>query len=426
MVIFNFVKVRSDLPVFAIIESWLASHFEGESSFAFVSFLIPPRLQTHPSKVYKGQCPPANSLLLVTTYFILSVSPTTDSLHISIYKSNIPTMAQTSTTPQFDTTSKKLEDVRNDIAQNYCRERMQVGSTSRMTYQKILVRSTNVQGGKTTIMYNAATDASKESIESILPTNEETAEKGDRVGLRTMLVVGLVIAQDPDKYVDSGSVKAKEKEERRKARGILPRPSKVLRAVVQVAEPSKSSFKYYVAIKPIDGLCELRLITFEKIFFFPEFLTSLNDKSTLRFRRDNIPRACRAAAAAAISEDVQAEGDGVIGSIDQDLEMSDAPTETAVGSSADVRYESEDLQSVSTNDLETFTVKEARFMLQALEVSVLTSSIVPRLTRYLQIAHIDSPLSPATIVKVRQMLQSKGLLERLAQKDVLPPFLKEA
>lgn len=192
-----------------------------------------------------------------------------------------------------------------------------------------------------------------------------------------MLVVGLVVADEPLKYSNSGTLKGKEKEEQQKARGVNSRPEKVLRAVVQTYKhATAASFKYYVAIDLVDGLCGLRLIKGEAIFFFPEFLTSLNKDTPIKMRQHLISHAVRAAAAA-MSEEVLDNGSHEAVSSDPDLAMSeDAPIETAMDSPATTKPDSGDIQKFLNNDVKQYSVEDADLMLKAFEVSLLPLSIM--------------------------------------------------
>lgn len=212
--------------------------------------------------------------------------------------------------PQSHGVSKRIDTVNDDIAENYCRERMRINAPGRMTYQRILVRSTNNGGGKTTIPYDIKSDVPLVPRSSILPTTEEQEEALEESSI-LMLVVGLVIADDPMKFSNGGSVQSKEKERRRTKRGILDRPPNMIRAVIQAAQHSPSSLKFYVAIDAVNGLCGLRLIKKEAIFFFPEFLPSATNttrKMPIRARQVAISSACRLAAAAISGGEISSEG----------------------------------------------------------------------------------------------------------------------
>lgn len=205
-------------------------------------------------------------------------------------------MTQSNQSPYpVNTTPREIDSVEKDVAENYHRERMRIDTPRRMTYQRFFVRPSRKDNAKTTITYDALSDITPKWRTSIPPAGKETQARNNTV---PVVVVGLVIADEPLKYSTTGTgQKAKSKGQDRRARGILPRPSKVLRAVTPVTEYIESKSKFYVAVNPTDGLCDLRVIPSEAIFFFPEYFTSVSKSLALRVKRKALSAACRYAAA---------------------------------------------------------------------------------------------------------------------------------
>ncbi|MCJ1435723.1 hypothetical protein MMC27_005098 [Xylographa pallens] len=190
-------------------------------------------------------------------------------------------------------------DAENDIAKSELLERITVGVPGRQRFQKIFVRkSGSGAGGKTTIPYKAADDAPAEDRTlSIIPTTEEIESRAETL---EFLVVGLVLAANPLQYSTkaSGPSRNKQRDADRTARGVLPAQSNVLRAIVPTTDlVVHGSIKYYVACHQLHGLCNLRVISSDAIFYFQEIWDSIPEDVPVKDRRRQLGAACKLHAA---------------------------------------------------------------------------------------------------------------------------------
>lgn len=190
-----------------------------------------------------------------------------------------------------------VTDGDKDIAISPNLERIVVGVTGRQRFQKIFVRKSSA-GGKTTIMYNVDDNAPKAgSLISILPTKAEVESRADTI---EFLVVGIVLADFPAKYSTSGTGKARDKkrEKERADRGVIPAEKNILRALVPTTDSiSSAGVKYYVACNQLFGICNLRLITVDSIFFFDEIWEGVSEKLDAKKRAPALGLSCKTHAA---------------------------------------------------------------------------------------------------------------------------------
>lgn len=184
-----------------------------------------------------------------------------------------------------------------DIAQNEFLDQLKVSAAGRVRFQKIFARTPG--GKKTTVQYDAQNDAPpSDQTLSILPTTEE---KEGRAQTTQFLVVGLVIAEEPLKYSTKGTGKSrnKDRDTARSTRGVIPAEANMLRAIVPITEYINSgSIKYYIACHPVDGLCNLRTVTADSIFFFSEIWIGISTNAAIKQRRTLLGSACKRHAAA--------------------------------------------------------------------------------------------------------------------------------
>jgi hypothetical protein len=191
-----------------------------------------------------------------------------------------------------------VQDPGTDVAFNEFRDAIKVGVAGRARFQKIYVRLLN--GKKSKDSYNPEVDAPPpDQTVSILPT---TPENEGRPGTESFLIVGIVLALDPAKYSTrlsgTGGAKDKTREEERKKRGVLPVEKNVLRALVPVTEYINSgNNKYYVACHSTHGMCSLRTITSDKIFYFSEIWGDIAPDAIIKHRRTALGQACKLHAA---------------------------------------------------------------------------------------------------------------------------------
>jgi len=195
--------------------------------------------------------------------------------------------------PHFDV----VTDGQADIAKSQLLERIVVGVPGRQRFQKIYVRKSRA-GGKTTTSYQPKEDAPvANNLVSILPTKEEIESRAETI---EFLVVGLVLADNPFQYSTQGSGRSrhKKRDEERAARGVLAAERNVLRAMVPTTDfISTSSIKYYVACNQLHGLCNMRVITGDAIFFFQEIWDGIPEGLDVKERRSQVGAACKKHAA---------------------------------------------------------------------------------------------------------------------------------
>lgn len=186
-----------------------------------------------------------------------------------------------------------VKDPYNDIATNSQLDMMRVGFAGRIKYQRIYV-SLNKNGKKPIDNYDEQQNMPTASTHSITPTVEE--EQG-RANTAQFLVVGLVNARHEEPPSAGGSDSQGTARVARGSGKITERPNKVLRAVIEVSDAVESQTKYFVAINSTDGLCELRRISQDAVFFFDEFWKDVATSGDRRTRRNALNKTCKAAAA---------------------------------------------------------------------------------------------------------------------------------
>ncbi|RDL39909.1 Uncharacterized protein BP5553_04249 [Venustampulla echinocandica] len=190
-----------------------------------------------------------------------------------------------------------ITDGQNDIAKNEHGDRITIGVSGRKRFQKIWARKSKA-GRKTTQQYQVQNDAppANQTL-SILPTQEEIDSRAETI---EYLVVGLVLADNPLKYSTkaTGQSRDKVRESQRAARGVLPPYNNVLRALVPTTDNiSSGSIKYYVSCHELHGLCNIRTIPGEAIFYFQEIWDDVADGLTVKDRRSQLGLACKKHAA---------------------------------------------------------------------------------------------------------------------------------
>jgi hypothetical protein len=200
--------------------------------------------------------------------------------------------------PNEDTTQLDIvTDGSKDVAISELLDKIIVGVPGRRRVEKIYVR-TSAGGGKTTLSYDPKTDApADETPLSILATKEEIES---RIGTMEFLVVGLVLAKDPTKYCpkSKGPSRDKGKEKERATRGLIEAERNVLRAIVPITDfIPPGHIKYYVACKQLHGLCNMRLIKSDRVFYFSEVWAEISESVTAKNRRTLLGAACKHLAA---------------------------------------------------------------------------------------------------------------------------------
>ena len=190
-----------------------------------------------------------------------------------------------------------ITDAGEDVAISELLEKITVGVPGRRRFQRIYVRKSSSRG-KTTASYNPKEDAPETNRTlSIIPTKEEVESRAETI---EFLVVGLVLAQEPAKYSTkaTSTSRNKKRESERANRGVLPVEKNVLRAIVPITDfISTGSIKYYVACKQLHGLCNMRLIPAETIFYFLEIWEAIPGGVNTKERRRELGAACKRHAA---------------------------------------------------------------------------------------------------------------------------------
>jgi hypothetical protein len=189
-------------------------------------------------------------------------------------------------------------DVERDIAENALLERITVGVRRRQRFQKIYVPKSGLAGGKTATSYKPADDAPAAGRTlSILPTLAEIEGGPETI---EFLVVGVVLAENPGKYSTkaSGPSRNKKRDDERVARGVLLAESNILRAIVPITESiGTGTIKYYVACHHLHGLCSMRVIKSEAIFYFEEIWEGIQKNINVKERKKALGAACKKHAA---------------------------------------------------------------------------------------------------------------------------------
>lgn len=186
-----------------------------------------------------------------------------------------------------------------DIAINENLDRLIVGVAGRQRLQRIFVRQvpSNKGSGKTTITYDETDDAPPDGRPlSILPTEQEIQS---RAGTVEFLVVGIMLAKDTKKFSTkgSGSAKSKQRDADRRARGVMPAEKNILRVIVQTTDYISLSHKYYVACRQVHGLCDMRVVSSDMIFYFSEIWDGVSQELNSKQRKTALGLACKTLAA---------------------------------------------------------------------------------------------------------------------------------
>lgn len=194
-------------------------------------------------------------------------------------------------------TSDLVQDPSRDIAMNEYQEKLIVGVPGRKRCQIIYVSTSNT-GKRSKVTYKIGDDAPPSGqTPSILPTKEELTQGHNT---EAHLIVGVILAHDPFKYSDktrSTGGKNKDLVDARIKRGVLPPTTDLLRVTVPVSEYIQSQHKFYVVCHQTHGLCVMRLITSDAVFFFEEIYSTLAPNGNLRARQADLGQSCRTLAA---------------------------------------------------------------------------------------------------------------------------------
>ena len=113
-------------------------------------------------------------------------------------------------------------------------------------------------------------------------------------------MVGLILAEDPAKYSTkaSGPSRNKKRDKERSERGVLPAEKNVLRAIVPITDlVSRGSIKYYVACRQLHGLCNMRVVPADDIFYFSEIWEGIPNNVNIKERRTLLGAECKKHAA---------------------------------------------------------------------------------------------------------------------------------
>lgn len=185
----------------------------------------------------------------------------------------------------------------HDIAINEYQERLRVGVAGRRRRQIIYV-ATSSTGKRSKDNYKPENDAPPdEQTVSILPTKQEL-EQGHNT--EAHMVVGVILAHTPFLYSDrqqGTGGRNRTLANARSKRGVLPARKDLLRVTVPVTEYIPAAHKYYVACGQTHGICAMRVITSDAVFFFEEIHSSVASGANHRNRQTSLGQACRTLAA---------------------------------------------------------------------------------------------------------------------------------
>ncbi|EPE35504.1 hypothetical protein GLAREA_11203 [Glarea lozoyensis ATCC 20868] len=179
-----------------------------------------------------------------------------------------------------------------DIAKTHLGEQMSIDTKGRVMNQRIYAKTSTGKG------YDAKTEApDDEHPISLLATQAEIDSRKDTV---QYLVVGIIIAKEPGRYATSGQGPSRNKgrDAERKSRGVLPREPNVLRALVPVTahlDPTSTPL-YRIAYGQENGICKVKPMVFENIFFFPEIWERVSAKNA-KEKKTEIGQICKSLAA---------------------------------------------------------------------------------------------------------------------------------
>jgi len=157
------------------------------------------------------------------------------------------------------------------------------------------VRRGKLGGGSTTKKYLPEENSppSHVSTMSILPTVQ--ALTGEVGKTKEVLQVGFVVADEPEKFVQKDGKTATKAT---KASAAMARPGRVLIAVVDRTDyVATTPHKFYVAVNPNYGLCDLRFVNLDQIFFFSEYWHDIAPNQNIRAITKSLGLNLRAAAA---------------------------------------------------------------------------------------------------------------------------------
>lgn len=176
-----------------------------------------------------------------------------------------------------------IRDHNNDIAEAGNRAKMRVRLPNRHTFERVYLQAKTA--GKTTTV---AWDPSHFSSADQNFTSVEKSAGGAGESVTECLVVGLVIGSDPTLHIkpSAGAPGSKVKED---PLFMSEQHQDVLRAVIITSKNKKTKASYYVACKPEQGRCAVRIIDRKSIFFFSEFCFGVY-QSTNSGRLDAIQR----------------------------------------------------------------------------------------------------------------------------------------
>lgn len=169
-----------------------------------------------------------------------------------------------------------VQEPEKDFVRNEHSDGFNVGAVGRAFFQRIHVMTPNDK------LMTQKDDPEEDAppghrTTSILPTSEEL-KGGHETTL--FLVVGLILAEEPDKYTKAVNEKR-----------TIPTPSNLLRVVTPLTEHvSNVNGKYYVACHSLHGLCQLRLIKINATFVYAEIWDTMSDTSPIKTRRTDLGR----------------------------------------------------------------------------------------------------------------------------------------
>ena len=193
-----------------------------------------------------------------------------------------------------DIENKFIPDGQTDVAIRKDSERMLVEVDGRMLYRKVYLHVQTASEKKgSTATYQPVQDgpiAFPAATSQTLLRNELLAGPNTK----EYMEVGIVIGDDPEKYIAKGNGNALSHKHKRQKRGDLPRSQNAMRVFIPVTSHIVDQANLYVGCNPIDERLQARIISSHLVFFYSEFhnhpdkvLDTTTTKERLKFFMNN-------------------------------------------------------------------------------------------------------------------------------------------
>lgn len=178
------------------------------------------------------------------------------------------------------TTWEVVVDGASDVAMTKDLEKMMTEAAGRRPFQRVWLWTTSedddgdIDG---TLKLKKATTATYDSRKDgpvtagacpELPVGQELFEDQNT---KPYLEVGIVLGEEPKKYMPFGKARDKARDKARLQRGVLRRDHHALRAFIPISQYIQKQAKFYVGCCLQGGRLFPRVIEAGCIFFYPEF-----------------------------------------------------------------------------------------------------------------------------------------------------------